>query len=120
MVPVISFMKYKDEAQAIEIANGTQYGLVGGIFTRDVNRALSTAREIRAGQIFVNEWFAGGVETPFGGYGKSGYWPRKRQRGIAQLCADKKHWHQTLNNKSFAAMIAPSVTSNVASARYSN
>ena len=87
--PVISFMKYKDEAQAIEIANGTQYGLVGGIFTRDVNRALSTAREIRAGQIFVNEWFAGGVETPFGGYGKSGYGREKGSEALLNYVQTK-------------------------------
>ena len=87
--PVISFMKYKDEAQAIKIANGTQYGLVGGIFTRDINRALGTAREIRAGQVFVNEWFAGGVETPFGGYGKSGYGREKGSEALLNYVQTK-------------------------------
>ncbi|MEL7803416.1 aldehyde dehydrogenase family protein [Sulfitobacter pontiacus] len=65
--PVLSVLKFRDDAQAIEIANGTPYGLVGGVFTRDIDRATQAARQIRAGQIFVNEWYAGGVETPFGG-----------------------------------------------------
>jgi aldehyde dehydrogenase (NAD+) len=80
--PVISIMKYQSENQAIEIANGTQYGLVGGIFTRDLDRAMNTARKIRAGQVFVNEWFAGGVETPFGGFGKSGYGREKGREAL--------------------------------------
>ena len=80
--PVMSVMKFRDEAEAIEIANGTQYGLVGGVFTRDLDRATRSARQIRAGQIFVNQWFAGGVETPFGGYGKSGYGREKGREAL--------------------------------------
>ena len=71
--PVLSVLPFKDEEDAYAIANGTEYGLVGGVFTRDLDRATRAAQKIRAGQVFVNEWFAGGVETPFGGYGKSGY-----------------------------------------------
>ena len=63
--PVLSVLKFNTDAQAIEIANGTPYGLVGGVFTNDLNRATQAARQIRAGQVFVNEWYAGGVETPF-------------------------------------------------------
>lgn len=80
--PVVSVMKFSGDAQAIEIANGTPYGLVGGVFTRDLDRATSAARQIRAGQVFVNEWFAGGVETPFGGYGKSGYGREKGREAL--------------------------------------
>jgi aldehyde dehydrogenase (NAD+) len=80
--PVVSVMSFRDEAEAIEIANGTPYGLVGGVFTRDIDRATRAAREIRAGQIFVNEWFAGGVETPFGGYGQSGYGREKGREAL--------------------------------------
>ena len=65
--PVLSVLKAGDEDQAIDIANGTEYGLVGGIFTADIDAAHRAARRIRAGQIFINEWYAGGVETPFGG-----------------------------------------------------
>ncbi len=80
--PVLSVMSFTDEAQAYEIANGTDYGLVGGVFTRDLDRATRAAQKIRAGQVFVNEWFAGGVETPFGGYGKSGYGREKGREAL--------------------------------------
>jgi len=80
--PVLSVIPFGDDAEAIEIANGTQYGLVGGVFTRDLDRATRAAQKLRAGQIFVNEWFAGGVETPFGGYGKSGYGREKGREAL--------------------------------------
>ena len=69
-------------SEAIQIANGTPYGLVGGVFTRDLDRATSAARQLRAGQVFVNEWYAGGVETPFGGFGKSGYGREKGREAL--------------------------------------
>ena len=80
--PVLSVIKVKDDQEAIAVANGTDYGLVGGIFTADLDRATQAARQIKAGQIFVNEWYAGGVETPFGGYGKSGYGREKGREAL--------------------------------------
>ncbi len=80
--PVLSVLKFKSDDKAIEIANGTPYGLVAGVFTRDINRATNAARKLRAGQIFVNEWYAGGVETPFGGYGLSGYGREKGREAL--------------------------------------
>ena len=80
--PVLSVLPFRDEAEAIAIANGTEYGLVAGVFSGDVNRAHRAARDLRAGQVFVNEWFAGGVETPFGGYGKSGYGREKGREAL--------------------------------------
>ena len=70
------------DAEAIEIANGTPYGLVGGVFIRDLDRATSAARQIKAGQVFANEWYAGGVEIPFGGCGKSGYGREKGREAL--------------------------------------
>ncbi|MFY1707897.1 aldehyde dehydrogenase family protein [Tritonibacter scottomollicae] len=80
--PVLSILTFKDDAEAIAIANSTDYGLVGGVFTRDLDRATRAARQIRAGQVFVNEWYAGGVETPFGGVGKSGYGREKGREAL--------------------------------------
>jgi aldehyde dehydrogenase (NAD+) len=80
--PVLSVMSFRDDTEAIEIANSTDYGLVGGVFTRDLDRATRVAQRMRAGQVFVNEWFAGGVETPFGGFGKSGYGREKGREAL--------------------------------------
>ncbi|PHO02748.1 aldehyde dehydrogenase [Rhodobacteraceae bacterium 4F10] len=80
--PVLSVLKFSYDEDAIKIANGTPYGLVGGVFTRDIDRATTAARQLRAGQVFVNEWYAGGVETPFGGYGKSGYGREKGREAL--------------------------------------
>ena len=80
--PALSLMKFRTAEEAVELANGTDYGLVAGVFTRDLDRAMHTAQQLVAGQVFVNEWFAGGVETPFGGMQRSGY---GREKGLEAL-----------------------------------
>lgn len=80
--PVLSVLKFNSDQQAIDIANDSLYGLVGGVFTSDIDRAMQVARQVRAGQIFVNEWYAGGVETPFGGYKHSGYGREKGREAL--------------------------------------
>ncbi len=87
--PVLSVIKFHDENEAVKIANSTQYGLVGGVFTPDIDLALSTSKRMRGGQIFINEWFAGGVETPFGGYGKSGYGREKGREALRNYVQTK-------------------------------
>ena len=93
--PVLTVLKTTSESEAIEIANGTDYGLVGGIFTADIDAAHRAARQIRAGQIFINEWFAGGVETPFGGYGKSGYGREKGREALWNYVQTKNIAYRT-------------------------
>jgi acyl-CoA reductase-like NAD-dependent aldehyde dehydrogenase len=69
--PVLSLIPYDSEEEAIEIANGTQYGLAGGVWSGDVERAKRVARRLRTGQVEIN----GGVFNPlapFGGYKQSG------------------------------------------------
>ncbi len=80
--PVLAAMTFRDEEEALAIANGTKYGLAAGIFTNDINRALRLAAGIKAGQIYINEYYAGGEETPFGGYKQSGF---GREKGLATL-----------------------------------
>jgi aldehyde dehydrogenase (NAD+) len=65
------------------LANATKYGLVAGIWTRDGSRQMRLARSIRSGQVFINNYGAGGgVELPFGGVGQSGY---GREKGFEAL-----------------------------------
>ncbi|MCH7661681.1 MAG: aldehyde dehydrogenase family protein [Euryarchaeota archaeon] len=80
--PVLSVITFSDENEAIELANDVEYGLVAGIFTEDLGRAHRFAREVEAGQIYINEWFAGGVETPFGGFKDSGF---GREKGLEAI-----------------------------------
>ncbi|HSI68312.1 MAG TPA: aldehyde dehydrogenase family protein [Planococcus sp. (in: firmicutes)] len=81
--PVVSVFSFETEKQAIELANGTQYGLVTGIWTKDGARAHRVAGKIRAGQIFINNYGAGGgVQMPFGGYKRSGF---GREKGLEAL-----------------------------------
>ena len=81
--PVLAAMPFDDEAHAVALANGTDFGLVAGAWTRDGARQLRLARAIRAGQVFVNNYGAGGgVELPFGGVRHSGH---GREKGFEAL-----------------------------------
>ncbi len=78
------------EEQAIALANSTDYGLVAGIWTRDGARQHRVAKRVRAGQVFVNAYGAGGgVELPFGGFGKSGHGREKGFEALYDMSATK-------------------------------
>ena len=81
--PVLAAMAFDDEAHAVALANATDYGLVAGVWTRDGGRQLRMARAVQSGQVFVNNYGAGGgVELPFGGVKHSGY---GREKGFEAL-----------------------------------
>jgi aldehyde dehydrogenase (NAD+) len=81
--PVQVAIPFDTEEEAVAIANGTNYGLVAGVWTRDGSRQMRLAKAIRAGQVFINNYGAGGgVELPFGGMGKSGH---GREKGFEAL-----------------------------------
>ena len=81
--PVLSAMPFRDEDHAVELANATRFGLVAGVWTRDGGRQLRMARKLKCGQVFVNNYGAGGgVELPFGGMKGSGH---GREKGFEAL-----------------------------------
>ncbi|MEO8303375.1 MAG: aldehyde dehydrogenase family protein [Betaproteobacteria bacterium] len=81
--PVLAAMPFADESDAIRVANATEFGLVAGVWTKDGGRQLRMARAIRSGQVFINNYGAGGgVELPFGGVKHSGY---GREKGFEAL-----------------------------------
>jgi len=81
--PVLSAMAFRDEDHAVELANATHFGLVAGVWTENGARQFRMARRVKSGQIFINNYGAGGgVELPFGGYKSSGY---GREKGFEAL-----------------------------------
>lgn len=80
--PVLTIQIADDARHALELANCTRFGLVAGIYTADISAALTLARDIDAGQIYINEYFAGGIEVPFGGNKFSGYGREKGLEGL--------------------------------------
>ena len=81
--PVLCAMPFEDEDHAVELANATRFGLVAGVWTLDGARQFRMARRIRSGQVFINNYGAGGgVELPFGGVKSSGH---GREKGLEAL-----------------------------------
>lgn len=80
--PVLAVIPFDADDEAVAIANDSEFGLAAGIWTQNLSRAHRVAAALQAGQIYVNEYMAGGVETPLGGYKNSGY---GREKGIEAM-----------------------------------
>jgi aldehyde dehydrogenase (NAD+) len=95
--PVLSVQVFDTEEEAVTLANGTDFGLIASIYTRDVGRAMRVAAAMDCGQVSVNDYWAGGLELPFGGNKKSGY---GREKGWEGLDAYTKVKSITISNES--------------------
>ena len=80
--PVCAVLDFADEDEAIRMANDTDYGLAAGLWTQNLSRAHRVAAQLQAGQVYVNEYPSGGVETPFGGYKQSGIGREKGREAL--------------------------------------
>ena len=88
--PVLSAMSFKDEVDAIQLANATEYGLVTGIWTENGSRQSRVAQRVQSGQVFINCYGAGGgVELPFGGVKKSGHGREKGMLALEEMSTTK-------------------------------
>lgn len=94
--PVLSVIPFKDEEDAIALANGTDYGLVTGIWTENGGRAARVARRVHSGQVYINCYGAGGgVELPFGGVKRSGHGREKGFLAMEEMSTTKTIVHHT-------------------------
>jgi aldehyde dehydrogenase (NAD+) len=71
--PVLAVTKFKTEAEAIQLANDSKYGLAAGLYSKDIDRALRVAGQLDAGQVFINRYGCYDFAAPFGGFKESGW-----------------------------------------------
>jgi acyl-CoA reductase-like NAD-dependent aldehyde dehydrogenase len=90
--PVLAVMTFKDEDEAVRLANSTIYGLVSAVWTKDMGRALRMAQRIRAGSVWLNMWNGFDSASPFGGYGQSGWGREMGQHALSLYTETKSVW----------------------------
>jgi acyl-CoA reductase-like NAD-dependent aldehyde dehydrogenase len=90
--PVLTVTEFQDEADALRIANDTPYGLAAGLWTRDVNKAHTLSRALRAGIVFVNTFDSADVTVPFGGFKQSGFGRDKSLHALDGYTQLKTTW----------------------------
>jgi acyl-CoA reductase-like NAD-dependent aldehyde dehydrogenase len=93
--PVLAVISFKNESEAIDIANDVNFGLAAGVWTENINRALTVADAIRAGTIWVNTYRAVSYMSPFGGYKQSGFGRENGMEAIYEYLQTKSVWIST-------------------------
>lgn len=93
--PVVVAIPFDDEAEAIELANDTNFGLAGAVWTGSVDRAHRVAAQVKAGTVWVNSYKTINVMAPFGGFGDSGFGRSSGRDGLTEYTQPKAIWVQT-------------------------
>ncbi|MBE9399717.1 aldehyde dehydrogenase family protein [Pontibacterium sp. N1Y112] len=96
--PVVVIIPFSSEDEVIEMANQSDYGLAGGVWTQDINRALRVARAVETGRMWVNTYHELPAHAPFGGYKKSGI-GRETHKSMLEAYTQKKNIFISLNEK---------------------
>ena len=96
--PVLAIMPFDDDEEAIEIANGTAYGLAAGVWTQSIKRALTMAERLEAGTVWVNTYRAVSYMSPFGGYKRSGIGRESGLSAIREYLQEKSVWIDVSGN----------------------
>ena len=96
--PVLSIIPFDSEEEAIELANGTVYGLAAGVWTQSIRRALVMSERLEAGTVWVNTYRAVSYMSPFGGYKRSGLGRESGMEAIRQYLQTKSVWIDTQGN----------------------
>ncbi len=90
--PVVAFSTFRDEAEAITLANGTDFGLAGAVWTNDIRRAHRVAAAIRAGTVWINAYRVVAPQVPFGGVGLSGWGRENGAAAVLDYTENKSIW----------------------------
>ncbi|MCQ9156118.1 aldehyde dehydrogenase family protein [Acidomonas methanolica] len=98
--PVVCVLPFKSEEEVIALANASDYGLAGGVWTQDINRAIRVARAIETGRMWVNTYHEIPAHAPFGGYKKSGI-GRETHKSMLDAYSQKKNIYISLNEAPF-------------------
>jgi aldehyde dehydrogenase (NAD+) len=96
--PVLSIIPFRDDAEAIAIANDSPYGLAAGVWTTSIKRALRTSEQLQAGSVWVNTYRAVSYMSPFGGYKRSGLGRENGQDAIWSYLQTKSVWISTADD----------------------
>jgi aldehyde dehydrogenase (NAD+) len=89
---VLAVMPFDSEEEAIELANGTPYGLAGAVWTKDIHRGHRVAHALRAGTVWINAYRVVGPDVPFGGYGLSGIGRENGIEAVREYTQTKAIW----------------------------
>jgi (Z)-2-((N-methylformamido)methylene)-5-hydroxybutyrolactone dehydrogenase len=97
--PVLSIMTFDDDEEAVEIANGSVYGLAAGVWTADIGRCLTMAQRLESGTVWINTYRVSSPLSPFGGYKRSGFGRESGLLAIREFVQEKSVWIETSGAK---------------------